>query len=193
MVGGVEPCPSPFVGNSMLRIAFVISAMFHCCSCLSCVSIFISLHAYWNFIISSYKCNKMLIYMYNVHVGVGVHVCVCEYLCVLNKSQKFAHALPIDAHPSRLLVDDHIKPEETARQTQQAEQPNEKAMCVPSHSPLPFCPSFWTSQPFNSSATGLVLMNLHSAASVKVRATLRYSRSRWDRNCIWPGTDWRKR
>lgn len=76
--GTVEPCPSPFVGNSMLRIACVISAMFHCCSCLSCVSIFISLHAYWNFIISSYKCNKMLIYMYNVHVWVcAVCVCVC--------------------------------------------------------------------------------------------------------------------
>lgn len=69
--------------------------------------------------------------MYNVHVWVCLCLCVCVCLCVLNKSQKFAHALPIDARPSRLLLDDHIKPEETARQAQQAEQPREKAMCLP--------------------------------------------------------------
>lgn len=57
--------------------------------------------------------------------------CACVCVCVLNKSQKFAHALPIDARPSRLLLDDHIKPEETARQAQQAAQPREKAMCLP--------------------------------------------------------------
>lgn len=79
--GEVEPWPSPFVGNSMLRIAFVISAMFHCCSCLSCVSIFISLHAYWNFIISSYKCNKMLIYVYVQCTHVWVCSCLCVCVC----------------------------------------------------------------------------------------------------------------
>lgn len=72
-------------------------------------------------------------------------------VCVLNNSQKFAHALPIDARPSRLLLDDHTKPEETARQAQQAEQPKEKAMCLPCAT-FPFARA---PQPFNSSATGL--------------------------------------
>lgn len=91
-----SPRPPPEVGSP------------HCASCLSCVSIFISFGAYWNFIISSYKCYKMLIYECEYHQAgereSSIHVYVELTKTFALRNEKLAFGLPWNIFSFALFI-----------------------------------------------------------------------------------------